>query len=235
MKRVFSIALVAISMTMAAFAQTTVTLAVTDTDSVAWAGGTYTVTLASQLSGTPVTDVRGSAAAYTGTLNSSGGATIVIGNAATYVFKVCPLSNATGAGVLGQSPNSSQCNVGSQAITGSTQTVTLTPTALRYTWQPGMNIRAYADVELTNSVTGEEYFNLTYGLKRNYNGTGWTDLGASLPVTFAVLPACATALEGQRRAISDSTTVTWGATATGGSTSHAGVYCDGTNWTVYSK
>ena len=54
-------------------------------------------------------------------------------------------------------------------------------------------------------------------------------------VAFASLPACATALEDSTAAVSDSTTVTWGATITGSGGSHVLAYCDGTNWTVMGK
>lgn len=53
--------------------------------------------------------------------------------------------------------------------------------------------------------------------------------------TFSLLPACSTTLEGAMAPVNDSSTVTWGATITGGSTNHVGAYCDGTNWTVFSK
>lgn len=55
------------------------------------------------------------------------------------------------------------------------------------------------------------------------------------PVAFSTLPACASGIEGTNRAVNDSTTVTWGATITGGSTNHVQAYCDGTNWTVGAK
>lgn len=68
---------------------------------------------------------------------------------------------------------------------------------------------------------------------------GTTDSGAGTlllkPQTFASLTACGSTLEGAMASVTDSTTVTWGATITGGSTSHVGAYCNGTNWTVMSK
>ena len=57
----------------------------------------------------------------------------------------------------------------------------------------------------------------------------------TLATVFANLPACSSALEGSRQAVTDSTTATWGATVTGGSTNHIEAYCDGTNWTVAAK
>jgi hypothetical protein len=52
---------------------------------------------------------------------------------------------------------------------------------------------------------------------------------------FASLPACVSGIEGSELGVSDSTTATWGATVTGGSTNHIKAYCDGTNWTVEAK
>jgi hypothetical protein len=53
--------------------------------------------------------------------------------------------------------------------------------------------------------------------------------------TFSSLPACISGLEGTMRPVTDSTTNTWGATVTGGSTNHVLAYCNGTNWTVAAK
>jgi len=57
----------------------------------------------------------------------------------------------------------------------------------------------------------------------------------SAPVAFSALPACAGGTEGSMRAITDSTTNTWGATISGSGTNHVLAYCDGTNWTVMGK
>lgn len=55
------------------------------------------------------------------------------------------------------------------------------------------------------------------------------------PGVFSSLPSCAAGTEGTSMSVTDSTTVTWGATITGGSTSHVLAYCNGTNWTVAAK
>lgn len=52
---------------------------------------------------------------------------------------------------------------------------------------------------------------------------------------FASLTACSSTIEGAMASITDSSTITWGATITGGSTNHVMGYCDGTNWTVAAK
>lgn len=70
------------------------------------------------------------------------------------------------------------------------------------------------------------------------NSTGGIQSAAfvqSTAKTFASLPACSSSLEGAMWAVTDSSTVTWGATITGGSTSHVLAYCNGTNWTVAAK
>jgi hypothetical protein len=56
-----------------------------------------------------------------------------------------------------------------------------------------------------------------------------------LPVAFSALPAAASGLQGSIRAVTDSTTVTWGATITGGGSNHVLAYCNGSAWTVMAK
>jgi len=58
-------------------------------------------------------------------------------------------------------------------------------------------------------------------------------LGAAF--TFSTLPAAASGIEGSVAVVTDSTTVVWGATVTGGGSNHILAYCDGTNWTVAAK
>jgi hypothetical protein len=55
------------------------------------------------------------------------------------------------------------------------------------------------------------------------------------PNLFATLPSCSSSTEGWQRAVSDSTTNTWGATITGGGADHVLAYCDGSAWTVAAK
>lgn len=57
----------------------------------------------------------------------------------------------------------------------------------------------------------------------------------SAAVAFSNLPACSAAYDGFLQGVTDSNTVTWGATITGGSTNHVLAYCDATNWTVAAK
>lgn len=66
----------------------------------------------------------------------------------------------------------------------------------------------------------------------NYNAVV---VRGNMPQAFSKLLTCSAALEGATAAVTDSTTNTWGATITGGSTNHVHAYCDGTNWTVEGK
>jgi hypothetical protein len=53
--------------------------------------------------------------------------------------------------------------------------------------------------------------------------------------TFSSLATCASGTEGTQAAVTDANTYTWGASITGGGTSHVLAYCDGTNWTVMAR
>jgi hypothetical protein len=53
--------------------------------------------------------------------------------------------------------------------------------------------------------------------------------------TLASFPACTSAIQGAAISVTDSTTQTWGATAAGGGSLPAKLYCDGTNYTVTGK
>lgn len=55
------------------------------------------------------------------------------------------------------------------------------------------------------------------------------------PGAFSSLPACAAGTEGTQAAVTDSTTIVWGATIAGSGANHVLAYCDGTHWTVSGK
>jgi hypothetical protein len=55
------------------------------------------------------------------------------------------------------------------------------------------------------------------------------------PTAFHDLPACAPGTQGMLKPVSDSTTITWGASIAGGGSDHVLAYCDGKNWTVAAK
>ena len=58
---------------------------------------------------------------------------------------------------------------------------------------------------------------------------------APAPNTFSTLPTCNSGTEGWLYPVTDSNTVTWGATIAGSSTNHVLAYCDASNWTVAGK
>lgn len=229
MKRIFGLMLLLL-LTSVAFSQTTVTFQVTDADSQAWANSPYQVFLTSALAAGPSQGANMVQPQLSGTLNATGGASFSLA-AATYTFKVTPLAASQSGGVFGnqQTPIYST----SVAVSGGSQTVTLTPPAIRLASLIGVAVKAYADGEITGAVAGSHYFNLILNLDREYNGTIWMDEGDSTPVAFAALPSCAAALEGIRRSVTDSTSAVFNATVVGSGTNHVLAYCNGTNWTVH--
>ena len=75
----------------------------------------------------------------------------------------------------------------------------------------------------------------TTGVNTSFTGGVTVNTIQSNATTFANLPSCAGGTEGTMRAVTDSTTSTWGATITGAGANHVLAYCDGTNWTVAAK
>jgi hypothetical protein len=59
--------------------------------------------------------------------------------------------------------------------------------------------------------------------------------GRLLPTPFASLPAASAANRGSIACVTDSTTVVWGATITGGGGNVVLGFSNGTNWTVAGK
>lgn len=88
----------------------------------------------------------------------------------------------------------------------------------------------------TGATSLAERFRIQKGLTV---GSSTTDPGANAILldaqTFASLPAAAAALKGAMATVSDSTTVVWGATITGGGANPVLAFCNGTNWTVAGK
>lgn len=227
MKRTLALIIVLLAASLT-FAQTAVTFQVTDADSQAWSGGTYSVFLTSGLA-----DPINAVPSLSGTMNATGGASFSL-NANTWSFKACSAAVGSSSGAVGnvQVP----CFVSTVAVSGSTQTVTLAPPAIRIPLTaPGLTVRAYADAEVVTPYLGSSYFNLITGMRKTWNGTAFIDEGDAVPQIFSLLPACSTTLEGIRRSVTDSNTVVWGATVAGSSTNHVLAYCDGTNWTVAAK
>lgn len=108
---------------------------------------------------------------------------------------------------------------------------------------------AFVDsVIIGNSVTATDHYQMILGgptITHAYIGP----VAAATPIPFtngkqviggpaknvSQLPTCDSNSEGSLIAVKDSATTTWGATVTGGSSSHVGAYCNGTNWTVGTK
>jgi len=76
--------------------------------------------------------------------------------------------------------------------------------------------------------------NLFPAIKRSGPSVGFRRADDTIG-TFANLPAASSANEGSVYPVSDSTTVIWGATVTGGGSNHVLAYSNGTNWTVMAK
>lgn len=96
-----------------------------------------------------------------------------------------------------------------------------------------------ASKTLVSGVAGTDYIAVTgtpaVGLCPRATGATtatWQPCGGGTAVAFASAP---TPVEGMTQAFTDSTTVTWGATITGGGANKVLGYYNGTNWTVSGK
>jgi hypothetical protein len=98
-----------------------------------------------------------------------------------------------------------------------------------YEWTSG-NLFVAVDSGASRVGAGSIAFgNGTQGDKSATVSMAQTVLG---PALFASLPTCVSGIEGAERAVTNSTTVTFNATITGGGTNHVHAYCNGTNWVV---
>jgi hypothetical protein len=91
-----------------------------------------------------------------------------------------------------------------------------------------VNYGLYID---NTSFNGANDYGIYVQAAKSYFGGG-TQVVKSL---FSALPTCTSSIEGTTRAVTDSSTATWGATITGLGSNHVKAYCDGTNWTVEAK
>lgn len=159
MKTLTKLLLVLSLLTAFAVAQAnTVSLTVTDADSTNWSGASYS--LQYQINQT------NNGTALTGTLATGGTATISATDG-TAQFTICPL-----AGPLSIVP----CYVSVQTLTGSSQSITLAPPAIRITSNEIFNlghVTAYTDAEVSASIIGLRYYNTTSNLFKTWNGTAW--------------------------------------------------------------
>jgi len=160
-------------------AQTTnVTLQVTDADAQTWNNGTWSVILIPSAGITGPFFISGTATPVpnqqqAGFLNGSGSAAITLNSSnlispggTQWQFTVCP--NAT-----------STCFTQAVSIQGATQSLTLTPPAIRInlTGVP-FRVLAYLDLEIANSQPGSIYYNVTAGCAKLFTSS-WTCLGTS--------------------------------------------------------
>lgn len=166
-----------------AFAQyDSVTLQVTDADGQGWNNGTWQLNglVPPPGVGTQNYYILGTASqvpnqSQSGSLSASGGATFTvvqngqIGPPGTvWSLMVCA---ETGPVV---------CQASAFTATGSTQTLTVTPAAIRINMSgPPVRVLAYQDLELQNAPLGAQYFNVTSGAWRYCtvlicsSGSGW--------------------------------------------------------------
>jgi hypothetical protein len=179
MKRIILAALFVLAGAVNAFGQsTTVSGQVTDSGAQAWNNGTYQFQFVPNpnFPTGPYTWTGGTLnRVISGSLNGSGAySQSVPSNSAIspqgskWILQVTP--NAT----------SSSFSTAATTITGGTQTVNVTPPAIAIPWQnpPGPAISAYADAEITGTLpNGAEYFNVTSGKTRLWNGSVWADQG----------------------------------------------------------
>lgn len=169
-----ALAIVLLCATLGLGQTTAVTLNATDADGQAWANGTYEFDIYSP-PGVPsgkynVNGVALSPTTYTGFLDSSGNASVmvtsntsIIPTGTKWMIQVCPQAT-------------SQCYTQAVAITGASQSVNLTPPAIRV--GPLGRITAYADTEIVTPFVGNCYYNLAALATKCYNGTAWVQGGS---------------------------------------------------------
>lgn len=113
--------------------------------------------------------------------------------------------------------------------------------AIRLTGRDGSAVEHHAAV-YANSLGDWSMF--TGGANGNYyfqDSASTLELsigqfGITIPGrVFSTLPACASGTEGILSHITDGSTNTLGATASGGGSNHVSIWCNGTAWTVFAK
>lgn len=156
---------------LGALGQTAITATISDSDSIAWANGTWAATLVSP-SGPP----QGCTTATTvsGTMSGSGVITgslcdnsLVGPSGSTWRFTLCPNASAT-------------CSQVSTAVSGATQNISSVlsagVTAPRFAASFGAH--GYADVEvLPSPPLGATYYNVTTPAFRQWTAGGWASIG----------------------------------------------------------
>lgn len=111
--------------------------------------------------------------------------------------------------------------------------------AIYWATRSAMKSNANGNIQLSN-LAGTSLTNLQLGgttaatpeLLISGNTIGIRGADGTLPL-FAALPACAAGTAGQMAWITDSSTITFGATIAGAGANKVLAICDGSNWTVH--
>jgi len=114
-------------------------------------------------------------------------------------------------------------------VAGTLDGITLYESGDSYTFSTGAHFLIYGEQQSYHAGTYIATANTPIDQSQTWVSTGGFQ---SLPVAFSTIGPCNAVTAGTIRAVSDSTTVTWGATVTGGGLYYAVVGCNGTNWTV---
>ena len=155
MKRLLLALILLLTITGISSAQTLVSGTVTDTGGQTWNNGTYSFT-SSALGQTPITGTLSGTGTYTSVSIPHTAATALVGD--VWTVGVCP---AFPYGCFNSNPI---------VISGSTQTLNLTPGVIKFTVptvpQAVAPITAYADAEITGGWVGFSYYNITSSSNR---------------------------------------------------------------------
>lgn len=161
------------------FAQSTaLTIQVTDTDSQSWNDGTWSAELISTSGSyhgpyylttsynTPVPNQQ-----QNGALSGTGGATLTVTpnadiapSSTAWRFTVCPEATAV-------------CYTSDVTATGTTQSVTITPPAIRINMlNPPATVAAYTTTEIVGASRGQTFWNITALVLEVWTGTAWNTI-----------------------------------------------------------
>jgi hypothetical protein len=179
MKRLAAFLLLLFSAACASAQSTTVSGAVTDAGSQAWANGTYSISFVPNpaypspgvykwTGGTfnPLAIISGSldgSGDYSVSVPSN---TAITPDSSNWTFTFCPQA-------------SSSCYSVVATIAGSTQTLDATPPAIKVPANPQVVLNAYTDGEISGQQEGSVYWNLTSGELRVYHSGAWQNGGGS--------------------------------------------------------
>ena len=135
-----------------------------------------------------------------------------------------------------QWPVALDCNHGSTSycIFADGQTAGPTPSSLigLQSWDANTQVHIAQLQEVNSATSGSTIYGI---LNVGQKGANDVVRPAGVARTYSTLPPCGSAFEGTMAPVTDSTTITWGATVSGSGTDHVMAYCDGANWTVAAK